>query len=93
MSDIQLTAARRAVLQAVSDGEVKHHRRWGRDPDEDVWRPASGGHKRVNAGVEFLRKAGLIKLGPPTGDSMFASRLWQLTDLGEQWLAEHPEES
>lgn len=89
MYDVKLSAAREAVLRAVALGEVKHHRTWGHDPDEDVWRPAAGGRKKVNAAVEYLRAAKLIGLGPATGPSMYSARMWQLTEAGERWLAEH----
>jgi hypothetical protein len=89
MVDIKLTAARAAVLKAVGDGEVKHHRNWGRDPDEDVWRPATGGRKKVNGAAEFLYKAGLIVQGPAEHASMYAPKPWQLTEAGEQWLAQN----
>lgn len=88
MEAINLTAARVDVLKAVSRGEVKHHRRWGRDADEDVWRPATGGRKKVNAAVAYLRSARLIVQGPPEHASMYAAKPWQLTEAGEQWLAE-----
>ncbi len=85
---IKLTPARRDVLKAVSDGEVKHHRNWGHDPDEDVWRPATGGRKKVNAAVEFLRQAKLITTGRPEHASMYAPKPWQLTEAGERYLNE-----
>lgn len=89
MNDIKLTAARAEILKAVSRGEVTHHRNWGHDPDEDKWRPATGGNKKVNGPVEFLRQAKLIALGPAFGPSMYASKPWQLTAAGERWLAEN----
>jgi hypothetical protein len=88
MNDIKLTQSRADVLRAAAAGEVTHHRYWGRDPDEDKW-----GRKKVNAAVEFLRKAGLVELGPANGPSMYASKPWRLTPLGEQWLADNPKES
>ncbi len=87
--DIKLTAARAAVLRGVAAGEVKHHRNWGSEPDEDTWRPGGYGHRKVNAVVEFLRKAGLIEMAPAEHPSMYAPKPWQLTDAGKQWLAEH----
>jgi hypothetical protein len=91
MNDVKLSATREAVLRGVALGEVKHHRNWGHDPDEDVWRPATGGRKKVNAAVKYLRDARLVALGPATGPSMYSARLWQLTEAGERWLAEHEE--
>jgi hypothetical protein len=87
-TDITLTPARLAVLKGVSDGEIQHLRRWGRDPDEDVWRPATGGRKKVKAAVDYLRKAGLIVTGPALHASMYAPQPWQLTSAGESFLAE-----
>lgn len=92
MTDVKLTPARADVLKGVAAGEVNHHRNWGRDPDEDIWRPAGDVRRRVNATVGFLRKAGLIRVGPATGPSMYSPQPWQLTEAGEQWLAEHSEE-
>lgn len=89
MADIKLTASRSDVLRGVAAGEVKHHRNWGRDPDEDVWRPGGYGRKKVNGVVAFLKEARLIKLGPPEHASMYAPQPWQLTEAGEQWLAEN----
>ncbi|BAL87201.1 hypothetical protein AMIS_19810 [Actinoplanes missouriensis 431] len=91
MPEITLTPTRAAVLRAVADGEVKHRRNWGREPDEDVWRPATGGSKKVNATVEWLRQVGLIVLGRPEHASMYAPSSWQLTEAGERWLAENEE--
>lgn len=86
MADIKLTPARADVLRAVSRGEVKHHRSWGHDPDEDVWRPATGGRKKVTAAVNHLQQAGLVVEGPAEHASMYAAKPWQITEAGEQWL-------
>lgn len=89
MTPSKLTAARAEVLRAVAWGEVKHYRNWGHDPDEDVWRPATGGRKKVNGVVAFLKGAGLVRLGQAEHASMYAPQPWLLTESGEQWLAEH----
>lgn len=89
MTDVKLTPARAEVLRGVANGEVKHHRNWGHDPDDDLWRPATGGRKRVNAAIAWLREAGLVTLGCASGPFMYASKPWQLTEAGEQWLAEN----
>lgn len=89
MDSINLTPARAEVLRAVAAGEVKHHRNWGRDPVEDKWRPAGSVSKRVTATVNFLRDAGLIKVGPAEHASMYAPQPWLLTEAGERWLADN----
>ena len=89
MSTLALTEARRAVLQAVAVGEVKHHQSWGHNPNEDVWRPATGVRKKVNGAVAWLKQAGLVALGRPEHASLYAPRPWQLTEAGEKWLAEN----
>jgi hypothetical protein len=93
VNDIKLTDARAEVLRAIAAGEVSHHRSWGHDPDEDVWRPGGYGRKKVNGVVAFLKEARLIKLGPPVGPSMYAAQPWQLTEDGETWLARAGQES
>jgi hypothetical protein len=87
MTDIKLTAARLDVLKAVERGEVKHHRSWGHDPDEDKWRPATGGSKKVNGAIAFLRQVGFVELGSASGPSMYSPKPWNLTEAGEQHLA------
>lgn len=91
MTAVKLTATREAVLRAVGRGEVNHHRNWGHDPDEDVWRPTDGGRKKVNGPVDYLQQAGLVELGPAARPSIYASRPWQLTEAGARWLTEHEE--
>ena len=93
MPDLKLTAARVDVLKGVAAGEVTHRRNWGHDPDEDVWKPGGYGRKRVNAAIKALADAKLIYQGAPVGPSMYASRPWRLTAAGEQWLAQHEQES
>jgi hypothetical protein len=93
MPDIKLTGARLDVLKGVAAGEVSHHRNWGRDPDEDIWRPGGYGRKKVNGAVEFLRTVHLIQLGPASGPSMYSAQPWVLTANGEQWLARAEQES
>lgn len=88
MATAKLTEARADVLRGVAAGEVKHHRNWGPDPDEDVWRPGGYGRKKVNGAVQFLKEAGLVKIGPAEHASMYAPQPWQVTEAGEKWLAE-----
>lgn len=89
MPNLKLTPARLDVLKGVAAGEVSQHRSWGHDPDEDVWRPATGGRKKVNGAVAWLKDADLIALGPAVGPSMYAAKPWQLTEAGEKYLAEN----
>lgn len=90
MSDINLTPNRAEVLKAVSRGEVKHQRYWGKDPDEDRWKPEGDHTKTVTGICTYLRRAGLIRIGRALGPSMYSSQMWELTEAGEQWIEEHP---
>ena len=89
MADINLTQGRIALLRGIQAGQVEHRRLWDvKKPDYDVWHWMVGAQRKVTTGVAKLAAAKLVKKGPATGPSMYASQPWQLTEAGEKVLAE-----
>lgn len=87
MTTIKLTPARVELLRAVAAGEVKHHRTWDlKKPNYDTI-----GHRRVTAEMGKLREHGLVRIGRSLSASAFSAQVWDLTEAGEQWLAENGE--
>ncbi|HEY6117216.1 MAG TPA: hypothetical protein VI172_14790 [Candidatus Dormibacteraeota bacterium] len=93
MSDIKLTPTRAAVLRGVSKGQVLHSRQWDtKKPDPDVWTWTPGAQRTVTADMKKLRDLNLVRIGRALSASAFSAQTWELTEAGEQWLADNPEE-
>ena len=85
---IKLTKTRADVLRAVAANKVTRRRNWDiKRPDTDRQRSDDGSSdKNVTTAVAFLHKADLVKLGFTQGNSVYSPSLWQVTELGQQWL-------
>lgn len=87
MTTITLTPARAAVLKAVGDGKVTHHRSMRTsEPDHDEHELSPGRHRKVTRDMQFLAEAGLAHYRMESGR---LDATWKLTTAGEQWLAEN----
>lgn len=94
MSDIKLTPTRAAVLRGVAAGQVVHKRQWDvKKPSPDVWTWIPGAQRTVTADMKKLRELRLVRIGRALSASAFSAQVWELTEAGEQWLADNPEES
>ncbi len=92
MGGIKLTDNRAALLRGVAAGQVFHERNWDIGKlNPDVWKWSPGAQRKVTADMAKLRELRLVRIGRALSASAFSSQVWELTDLGEQWLADNPE--
>lgn len=92
MPDLRPTPKRLDVLRAVSAGEVKRYRGWGKgEKTRDEWKPSDGARVNVTRTCNELVSASprLIAPGRTEGPSLYSPQAWNITEAGRMWLAEH----
>lgn len=57
-----------------------------------MWEWIAGASRKVTADMAKLRDLGLVRIGRALSASVLSPQVWELTDAGEQWLTDNPEE-
>lgn len=93
MVDLKPTAARLALLRAITDPDVKVYsfREFSTDKPMSVWHLPDHSERVVTVRVAEMETAKLIEKGAASGPSWYARRPWEITEAGRAWLAEHEE--